>query len=279
MQKKMTISLLRRKSRCAVSLKAQYSDTGSVRSIDRAMLMLEALGSRFEGWRVTDVAIETGVPLSTAHRILVALERRRFVHFDTTNRLWHVGHQAFAIGNTFLRSKHFVGFAQPYLRRLRNQTRETASLGAAYDGEIVVLAQAESREITRAVARAGGKAPMASCGLGRAILASYSDEDVAATIRKLGSRAAISRSMATSSSIGIDLAEIRRDGYAIDNEEAAKGLRCVAAPVYDSQGEVLAAISISGSKLRLPPERVLSLGKLVRETAFDLTRELGGRPP
>lgn len=243
------------------------------------MSLLEALAEDSQGQRLTDLCIRTSISTSTAHRILTTLEKRRFVHFDPSDRLWHVGRQAFSIGAAFLRRRNFVGEALPYLRTLRDRTQETASLGATDDGGIVVLAQIESRQIVRAVAPAGGTVPIMSSGLGKAILATYTEKDVMAAIRRHGMKRTTPKTFNRPGALNAALSCIRKDGYAIDDEEAMIGLRCVAAVVYDDWGEALASISVSGSKGRFSEERIPLLGSLVQQTAFDLTRALGGKLP
>jgi IclR family transcriptional regulator, acetate operon repressor len=253
--------------------------SGSVQSVDRAMLLLEALGEDEEGYRLTDLAIRTGLSPSTAHRLLTTLEKRRFVAFDQSDAMWHVGRQSFAVGSAFIRRRNFVAPALPFLRRLRDLTHETANLGIVDDGEVIVLTQVESREIMRAITRVGGRAPMVTSGIGKAILATYADEDVIAIIQRHGMKRLTPRSVVRAGQLREALEAVRRDGYAVDDQEFLTGLRCVAAVVYNDQAEALAAISVSGLASRVPEARVPELGRLVHETARELTLALGGRLP
>lgn len=253
--------------------------TGAVQSVDRALALLEALGEDEEGYRLTDLAIRTGLSPSTAHRLLTTLEKRRFVEFDQSDATWHVGRQSFAIGAAFVRRRNFVAPALPFLRRLRDLTHETANLGVVDDGEVVVLTQVESREIMRAITRVGGRAPMVTSGIGKAILATYADEAVAAIIQRYGMRRLTPKSVVRAGEMREALERVRRDGYALDDQEFLMGLRCVAAVVYNDQAEALAAISVSALASRVPDERVPELGRLVRDVARELTLALGGRLP
>ena len=252
---------------------------GAVQSVDRAMLLLEALGEDEEGYRLTDLAIRTGLSPSTAHRLLTTLEKRRFVAFDQSDNMWHIGRQSFAIGSAFIRRRNFVAPALPFLRRLRDLTHETANLGIVDDGEVIVLTQVESREIMRAITKVGGRVPMVTSGIGKAILATYADEEVVAIIQRHGMKRLTPKSVVRAGELRDALATVRRDGYAIDDQEFLMGLRCVAAVVYNDQAEALAGISVSGLASRVPQERVPELGRLVRDTARELTLALGGRLP
>src|ERR1700722_20836568 len=147
-------------------------DSG-VQSVDRALLIIETLAEDDEGYRLTDLAIRTGLSPSTVHRLLATLEKRRFVQFDRGESTWHIGAQSFAVGSTFVRRRNFATQALPYLRKLRDQTRETANLAVVDDGSMVILNRVESREIMRSVTRVGGRVPMAASGLGKALLATY----------------------------------------------------------------------------------------------------------
>src|SRR5260370_24402277 len=120
---------------------------GGVQSVDRALLIIETLAEDDEGYRLTDLAVRTGLSTSTVHRLLTTLEKRRFVQFDRDESMWHIGAQSFAVGSTFVRRRNFVTQALPYLRKLRDQTRETANLAVVDDSAMVVLNRGESRAI------------------------------------------------------------------------------------------------------------------------------------
>ena len=252
---------------------------GGVQSVDRALLIIETLAEDDEGYRLTDLAIRTGLSPSTVHRLLTTLEKRRFVQFDRGESTWHIGAQSFAIGSTFVRRRNFVTQALPYLRKLRDQTRETANLAVVDDGAMVILTRVESREIMRSVTKVGGRVPMVASGLGKALLATYSEQDVFAIIQRDGMPRLTSKSIVRAGELCKSLHDVRRQGYSVDDEEALIGLRCVSAVVYDDCSEPLAAISVSGKASRVPNDRLPILGRLVQEVAAELTTALGGTTP
>lgn len=253
--------------------------SGNVQSVDRALLLLEILGEDAEGYRLTDLAARSGLSLSTVHRLLTTLEVRQFVQFDQTDGLWHVGRKTFQVGSTFAQQKNFVAPALPFLRQLRDQTRETANLGVAVDGRVIFLAQVESREIMRAITRVGGTTPMVNSGIGKALLSTYSAADVAAIVATYGMHKLTPKSLTRAGDLRENLTKIRDQGYSVDDEEFQPGLRCIAAPVYNQQGEAFCAISVSGLAQRLSADRVPAVGQLIAETARALTAALGGQEP
>src|SRR5256884_6924330 len=250
---------------------------GGVQSVDRALLIIETLAEDDEGYRLSDLAVRTGLSPSTAHRLLTTLERRRFVQFDRDGSKWHVGAQSFVVGSTFVRRRNFATQAMPYLRKLRDQTRETANLAVVDDESIIVLTRMESREIMRSLTKVGGRVAMVASGVGKSVLATYSDEDENAIIRRPGMLPLTEKSILRPSDLFRELEAVRRQGYAVDAEETRIGLRCVAAVVYSDSSEPLAAISVSGMTSRVTAARLPALGQTVREVAAELT--LGGVMP
>src|SRR5256884_8980411 len=255
------------------------SRDGGVQSVDRALSIIEVLAEDDEGYRLSDLAVRTGLSTSTVHRLLATLEKRRFVQFDRSELKWHVGAQSFSVGATFTRRRNFTAQSMPYLRKLRDLTRETANLAVVDDESIIVLTRMESREIMRSLTKVGGRVAMVASGVGKAVLATYSDEDVNAIIRRQGMPRLTEKSIVRPSDLFRELGAIRRQGYAIDDEEARMGLRCVAAVVYSDCSEPLAAISVSGMTRRLTDDRLPAIGRIVQPGAGELTVALRGAQP
>lgn len=281
MQVAMSKNVIRRKSlepRSPAEADHEARD-GGVQSVDRALSILETLAEDDEGYRLSDLAVRTGLSASTVHRLLATLESRRFVQFDRAESKWHVGVRSFTVGASFARRRNFSAQAIPYLRKLRDLTRETANLAMVDDEFIIMLTRMESREIMRSLTQVGGRVAMVTSGVGKAVLATYSDEDVGAVIRHHGMPRLTEKSIVRPSDLFKELERIRKQGYALDDEEACMGLRCIAAVVYNDCAEPLAAISVSGMTSRMTEDRLPEIGQIVREVAGELTVALGGRMP
>jgi IclR family acetate operon transcriptional repressor len=201
------------------------------------------------------------------------------VQFDRAESKWHVGVRSFTVGASFARRRNFSAQAIPYLRKLRDLTRETANLAVVDDEYVIVLTRMESREIMRSLTQVGGRVAMVTSGVGKAVLATYSDEDVAAVIRHHGMPRLTEKSIVRPSDLFRELEKIRKQGYALDDEEACMVLRCIAAVVYNDCAEPLAAISVSGMTSRLTDDRLPEVGQIVRDVAGELTVALGGVMP
>lgn len=250
-----------------------------VQSVQRALGLLQLLSQHDEGMRVSDIARAAGLALSTTHRLLTTLEIEDFVQFEPDRALWHVGREAFSVGAAFGRRHNFVAPALPLLRRLRDATRETANLGLLDRDELIILGQVGSREIMRAISAPGGRVPAFCSGMGKAILATWRDADIAAFVARTGFRPLTGRSHRDLERAMADITQIRARGYALDDQEHVSGLRCVAAVVWSAQGEATCAISISGVATRLPDDKIEAVGRTVCRAADELTMRLGGAPP
>ncbi|WP_108662124.1 IclR family transcriptional regulator [Acuticoccus kandeliae] len=255
---------------------ARAAEGSSVQSVSRALTLLTMLGRADGGIRVTTLAREAGLPISTTHRLLTTLELHGYAQFAPDTALWSVGREAFAAGAGFGRRRTFVAPALPFLRRLRDETRETANLGVLEDEAIVTVSQVESREIMRAISPPGGAVPPFSSGMGKAIISTWPDAEIRDLVARLGLPAMTANSLRSEAAVLADIAATRARGYAVDEEEYLVGLRCIAAPVFAPNGEAVCAISVSGLALRLTPARIPVIGERVSAAARALTVALGG---
>lgn len=258
------------------NLVEQAARSGSVQSVDRALKLLELLSEYDHGCRLSHLGRQAGLSPSTTHRLLTTLEKRRHVQFDAISGRWHVGIAMLGIGSAFLRRSSFVPLAHPYLQRLRDQTKETVNLGMADDGEITLVSQIPSRQIVRTIGRIGARVPMTSSAMGKAILATYPAEDIGDILgfRRMMKRTP--RSITRPDALLRELESVRHNGYAVDNAEHRRNVRCIADVVYNDRAEVVCAISVSGQIERMPPERMETLARCVIETAQKITAALGG---
>ncbi|WIV50126.1 IclR family transcriptional regulator [Marivivens sp. LCG002] len=256
---------------------AEESSSGQgVQSVVRALGLLRVLARSDEGARVSDIAREVGLAVSTTHRLLTTLETQGFAQFEADTSLWFVGREAFAVGSAYGKRRSFVAPALPFLRRLRDATRETANLGILDHDTLVTVSQVESREIMRAISPPGGRVPVFCSGMGKAILATWSEKDVVALAERVGFSPLTTKSIRNTDQLLHDLERTRARGFAVDDEEHVTGLRCVAAVVWSPQGEAAGAISVSGLAARLTEAKVETVGATVIQAAEGLTAKLGG---
>jgi len=252
---------------------------GKNQSLIRALTLLERLSAAPGGVNLTDLSQQLGMPAATVHRLLSTFEELDFVEQDAELGLWFVGLKAFTVGNAFLNRRDFVASARPHMHRLVEQCGETVNLGVIDQGEVVFISQVESREVMRMIVRLGSRSPIHASGVGKALLASMPEQQVTRILQQRGLARYTDHTIDSPAPLHAELEQVRQQGYALDDEEHAVGLRCVAAPIFDENGQALAAISLSGPKARIVDNRLSELGNAIRQTAVEITQVLGGRIP
>ena len=253
--------------------------TAQVQSLTRGLSILEALAKAEAGISLTDIARRVDLPPSTTHRLLSTLEKMGYVYQSEELGHWYVGLQAFTVGSGFLANRDFVGQSHVYMRRLMEQSGETANLAILDGTEAVFIAQVQCREMMRILVKLGSRVPLHASGVGKAIFAALPDEQIDAILKVKGLPRITGNTIVAPETMWAALKVIRHRGYSFDDEEHAPGTRCVAATIYDEHAEPLGAISLAGPSSRLPDERIKQLGPIVAHTAEELTRKLGGRWP
>ncbi|HSV60319.1 MAG TPA: IclR family transcriptional regulator C-terminal domain-containing protein, partial [Variovorax sp.] len=144
-------------------------------------------------------------------------------------------------------------------------------------GDIVFVTQVESCELLRAIGKPGFRAPLHGTAMGQAILAAMPEDDVLQYLRTYGLPKLTSNTIARASRLHETLGEARRAGYAVDDEQNAVGLRCIAAAVHDEHGQPFGAISLVGPAQRIKCADFPQLGTSVRFAADEITAAYGGR--
>lgn len=250
---------------------------GSVQALERGLKLL-AIIAESDGVSLTGLSQRAGIAPSTAHRILATLKTSGFVHCDPHGH-YLIGVQAFRVGSAFLRSRKLADAGRGVSFRLMEESGETVNIGIEDDGYIVFILQAETHQPVRAFHRPGSRSLLHASSLGKAIMAGLTDAAATERLLHSGMPKFTERTIVDPEALLADLAQVRKRGWAIDNEERAEGLRCVGAAVYDEHGNVVGAVSISGPTVRMPEERLGELGPMVKRAAAEITDRIGGKIP
>lgn len=248
----------------------------TIKSLDRAMEVFEFL-SEAQGKALSTIAAEMKQSPATVYRILVTLEGRGLVEFDPIEQIWHIGSQAFVIGARFLRRTSLVDRARPVMRKLMEQTGETANLGVEKEGSVLFLSQVETHATIRAFFPPGTLSPMHASGIGKALLAQMDDARLRRTLEGRVLDAFTEHTITDFEKLRNDLVAVRARGFSIDGEEKNLGMRCIAAPVFDVNNEAVAGISVSGPVSRVRAEDIERLSLYVVKAAEALSLAIGGK--
>ncbi len=256
---------------------ATEAPVDTVQALDRGLRLLRLLSHQEQGALLTDLATELGLAASTTHRLLATLQQAGFAELEDETGLWRVGVETVPVGSAYLRGRDVVSLARPLMRQLTEASGETSNLAIRREAFAVYLSQVESRAMVRAFSRIGDRVPLTCSGVGLALLSRAEPEQLDQLVAEAGLPVKTGKSIGNRAQLDRALDDARRDGYVIDDEAQVPGMRCVAAPFFDTWGEVAAAISISGPSSRITPERLPELGRLVADTAARITERLGGR--
>ncbi|WP_292986730.1 glyoxylate bypass operon transcriptional repressor IclR [Pantoea sp.] len=252
---------------------------GQVQSLTRGLTLLELIADSHGSVALTELAQQAGLPNSTTHRLLSTMQQQGFVRQVGDLGLWTIGAHAFVVGSSFLQSRNLLALVHPVLRSLMEQSGETVNLAVLdlSDYQAVIIDQVQCTQLMRMSAPIGGKLPMHASGAGKAFLAHLGDEQVTALLHQKGLHYYTPKTLMSPQSLKDNLAQVRKAGFSLDDEEHALGLRCVAAPIYDEHGEAFAALSISGPIARMTDDRITELGALVIREARQVTLAYSGR--
>ncbi|MCF6327361.1 MAG: IclR family transcriptional regulator [Devosiaceae bacterium] len=253
--------------------------TGStVQALDRGLMLLVAL-TREGSVTLTDIALKVGMPPSSAHRVLITLQKHGFVEFNETTQEWAIGIEAFRVGNSYLERTNLVEMAQQVMRNLMEETGETANLAIGSDGQVVFVSQVETHNPIRAFFRPGTRGHMHASGIGKALLADMSQTEVEKILQKTGLPEFTSNTLVSPDALFADLKKTANRRWSFDDEERYMGMRCVAASIYNSVGKAIAGISVSGPTIRFSDIEVDEIGPRVRRSADQITLMTGGKIP
>ena len=254
-------------------------DAVQVQSLARALTLLELISEREQGAALTELAQAASLAPSTAHRLLKSLEQMRYVRQDEDRGVWFVGVKAFTVGNGFARSRDIVAVARPIMRDLMQAVGESVNLAVLDEGEVIYLSQIECHQMMRAHALPGGRAPLNCSGVAKALLAARRWEEAEALLKTCELPKRTDKALVRLEDIRRELARVRDLGYAVDDEEQSLGMRCVAAAIYDENGEAVAAVSMTGPSARITVPKLPAFGAAVGRAAADVTTAIGGRVP
>jgi IclR family acetate operon transcriptional repressor len=249
----------------------------TVKSLVKALNILEVLADEEQPHTLTQLSRRLHLHVSTVHRLLVNLVRHGFVEEDTLSGGYQLSYRILRMGLRVLDRLDFRRVANPLLRDLNARTQETVHLAILQEAQAISIEKFDSPQAVGLDARLGRLMSLHCTGVGKTLLA-YQGEDF---LNQIAQSPGLTR-MTAHTITGLpqlrrELERIREQGYALDQEEAVDGLRCVAGPVLTHTGQIVAAFSVTGLATRLTPARVPEIAQLVRETSQQISYRLGHR--
>lgn len=246
----------------------------SLDSLDKALRILGCYSLQQPEWGVTELSRHLGLHKSRVHRALAVMEERGFLKKNQINAKYRLGIKLFELGIVAEQDFDLKREARPLMAELSRKTCATVLLRVRDEKEIVVIEVVESANPLRLVKSVGARDPYSYGAAGKLFLAFMPEDELKAALDGLELVKYTPGSITDKEKLKRGLKVIKREGYAFSEEEAVRGVRAVAVPVFGDQGELIAALSAGLPKEELALERVSELVARTKETAAELTLAL-----
>src|SRR5947209_4230901 len=237
------------------TLPAEHS---GVRVLHKTLDILEKIKSTESGYKLADLARKVALPKATVYRILTTLEGRGYLD-RAADGSYRMAKKLFDLQRTVPLEQMLHRLAQPVMERLVASCKETVNLGILDAGEVVVINTVESPQAVRMSSKIGNRRHLHSTALGKVFLAGLPDKEFLRLIRLRGLAKLTPHTLTTKPLLIAEIDKVRKQGWAMDNQENEMEGRCIGAPIADESGRVIAALSISGPVFRMDHARAKHL--------------------
>ena len=247
----------------------------SIQSVVRAIKIMQYIAESENAASLTAISKELDLSKSTVHGLIATLKQQGYVYQNQTTGLYKLGLKLFELGQVVYKDMDLRKIAKPHLYDLVRSYEETVHIAVLSDGEVVYIEKVDSPRSIRIHTNVGSKNPAHCTSVGKALLAGLSEKKFEQILSKTGLCRFTDKTIIDLLDLKKEMELIRRCGYATDDEEIEVGLRCVAAPIKNHQGEITAAISVAGPTARMTDERMAEIAKGVIKVANQISSEFG----
>ena len=252
-----------------------HADMGTrLSSVAAAIKLLKAFTEDETEFGISGLAKRLGLAKSTIHRLATTLVADGLLEQDPQSGKYRLGIALFRLGALVRRRMDVSNEARPFLFDLRKKTNETVHLAILDGTEIMYVYYLESTQAIRMRSDLGGRKPAYCTAEGQAILA-FGPSDVVDRVTRVGLRARTPQTITDAGKLAKALALVRQRGYAMDDEESEISMRCIAAPIRNDGGEVVAAVGVAGPVSRLTKKTLASFAPHVIGTAAAISARIG----
>jgi DNA-binding IclR family transcriptional regulator len=246
----------------------------TVQSLERAFSILEAIAGSDQPLSLAELSRFTGLHTSTAFHLIKTLILLGYVRQEDTKR-YRIGPRLFMQAAGASNEIGLVNLATPHLKRLADETGETAHLAVRADNGIAVIAKVEARSTVRTSERLGIVRPAHCTAIGKVLLADLPEDELENYLRTETFKAFTPKTIIDRASIREEIRRVAASGIAYDDAEFSEELRCVAAPVRNYTRQTVASLGISGPVWRVTLHEMRRFGTRVAAVAAELSRDLG----
>jgi len=246
-----------------------------VQTIERTLDLIELLATAKDGLGVTEIGQQIGLHKSTVFRLLSALTERGYVEKDPKTSAYKLGLKFIEISGLFLKKLELKTEALPVMRRLAEIVGQPVHLAILDGHEVIYIEKVELVNSIRMYSQIGRRAPVFCSAIGKILLSGLAPERLREVLDNLHFEKFTEHTLLTKTALAQEIAAVSCQGWAVDDEEHEKGIRCIAAPIYDYTGTMIAAVSVSGENRVISPGRDREIAGYVGEAAVDISHRMG----
>jgi len=245
-------------------------------STDKVLSILEYLANAAEPVRLKTLSADLGMNNSTALRFLTTLEKNGYVQQEAETRRYLLTMKICTLSHKLLSKNNIVFYAKPFLEHLADVFKEVTCLAIEQDMSMMYVATHDGPDnMLKSFHYIGKRAPMHCTGSGKLLLTNYSDDQLLDYLDKKGNIKPTGNTINTFKELKAELERIRKQDYSIDNEECEVGMRCVAIPIRNYTGNIVAGLSVTGPSVRMPLEKIKENLPLLSNISKQLSALLG----
>ncbi|MDQ0856953.1 IclR family transcriptional regulator [Bacillus sp. V2I10] len=248
----------------------------NVQSLERALTLLNKLSEYPEGIQISRLAEQVGLTKSTVHRLLATLTNMNYTIKDEETDKYKIGLQVLFLSRNLINNINVVTIAKPFLEKLCQEVNETIHLCIEDRGEVIYIDKIESNQTIRMYSRIGSRAPIYCTAVGKVLLSGMDQDKKNETISKMKFIPKTPTTITSKEEFLEEIEKVDSQGYALDNSENEASLMCIAFPIFDHNGKIIASFSVSGPNNRVTPELIETtlIGKM-KQCSIEISRNLG----
>jgi IclR family KDG regulon transcriptional repressor len=246
-----------------------------IESLAKALTILGLFKFNKPEWGVTEIARELGMQKSTVFRLLATMQEFGFVRKAKTGTGYRLGIRLFELGNVVAATFDLRDIALTYLHKISARTGETVHLGIINERDVIFIENVTGRNMLKSSVLLGERFPLYCTGVGKTIFGFRPLRERKEIINKIDFIKFTDNTIVNLEAFEVEMELTRRRGYAVDDMEHEVGVRCIAAPIWDSSGQAVASLSISGPSIRITHAKIPELAQLVVKTTREISKELG----
>lgn len=245
-----------------------------IQSVERALKIIDLFDEHTTELKITEISERMDLHKSTVHSLLKTLQEHSYINQNPENGKYRLGLKLAERGNFVISNMDISKVAKKYLLELSEKTGQTVHLGVLDGRAGVYIDKVEGKQSIIRYSRIGRRLPLHSTAIGKVLLAFQNPAEIQRLLKDYHYQHQTTRTITNEAVFRKEIERIQEHGYAVDNEENEQGVRCVAVPIFNGKGQVLAAISISTLVSRISDQELSVFIELLKASCNELSEQM-----